>query len=179
MIRRPPRSTLFPYTTLFRSHGVAADAGLVLFVDKLEIGLGVNDIGATIQWDHTDLDRYTYDTVSNTNVKTPLERDTKFKSQFPVTGSANVAYRTKKMTVAATLDRTANERWIPRAGAEMWVGPTPLRGGVYLDSYQLLQFTAGSGVKFGKLGLDVAFATQSRGITTKRGLEMAASLAIY
>src|SRR2546430_8433010 len=26
MIRRPPRSTLFPYTTLFRSHG--ADAGL-------------------------------------------------------------------------------------------------------------------------------------------------------
>src|SRR3989454_8203083 len=24
MIRRPPRSTLFPYTTLFRSHGVLA-----------------------------------------------------------------------------------------------------------------------------------------------------------
>src|SRR2546430_12273297 len=24
MIRRPPRSTLFPYTTLFRSHGEAA-----------------------------------------------------------------------------------------------------------------------------------------------------------
>src|SRR5688572_32350095 len=24
MIRRPPRSTLFPYTTLFRSHGVEA-----------------------------------------------------------------------------------------------------------------------------------------------------------
>src|SRR5256885_15785907 len=24
MIRRPPRSTLFPYTTLFRSHGVAS-----------------------------------------------------------------------------------------------------------------------------------------------------------
>src|SRR5258708_18473807 len=26
MIRRPPRSTLFPYTTLFRSRAVAADA---------------------------------------------------------------------------------------------------------------------------------------------------------
>src|SRR3712207_7177958 len=25
MIRRPPRSTLFPYTTLFRSRGVVAD----------------------------------------------------------------------------------------------------------------------------------------------------------
>src|SRR5256885_16452161 len=27
MIRRPPRSTLFPYTTLFRSHGVVHAAG--------------------------------------------------------------------------------------------------------------------------------------------------------
>src|SRR3712207_6949756 len=26
MIRRPPRSTLFPYTTLFRSHGARAAA---------------------------------------------------------------------------------------------------------------------------------------------------------
>src|SRR5260370_18907907 len=25
MIRRPPRSTLFPYTTLFRSHGLLVD----------------------------------------------------------------------------------------------------------------------------------------------------------
>src|SRR2546421_12944363 len=30
MIRRPPRSTLFPYTTLFRSQ----DAGLVLFLPE-------------------------------------------------------------------------------------------------------------------------------------------------
>src|SRR3712207_8442862 len=27
MIRRPPRSTLFPYTTLFRSHGVRISDG--------------------------------------------------------------------------------------------------------------------------------------------------------
>src|SRR3712207_7301650 len=27
MIRRPPRSTLFPYTTLFRSRGVRPDRG--------------------------------------------------------------------------------------------------------------------------------------------------------
>src|SRR5438552_10059452 len=30
MIRRPPRSTLFPYTTLFRSYWVAAVAGVVM-----------------------------------------------------------------------------------------------------------------------------------------------------
>src|SRR5256885_14697765 len=28
MIRRPPRSTLFPYTTLFRSQGIAGDDDL-------------------------------------------------------------------------------------------------------------------------------------------------------
>src|SRR2546426_4662164 len=31
MIRRPPRSTLFPYTTLFRSVGVAAEKGALGF----------------------------------------------------------------------------------------------------------------------------------------------------
>src|SRR3712207_7876156 len=30
MIRRPPRSTLFPYTTLFRSEGVSGDVKLDL-----------------------------------------------------------------------------------------------------------------------------------------------------
>src|SRR2546427_4838944 len=30
MIRRPPRSTLFPYTTLFRSHRAAIEAALVV-----------------------------------------------------------------------------------------------------------------------------------------------------
>src|SRR3712207_6868744 len=37
MIRRPPRSTLFPYTTLFRSvlvEGEAADAGHVELADR-------------------------------------------------------------------------------------------------------------------------------------------------
>src|SRR5256885_8708321 len=34
MIRRPPRSTLFPYTTLFRSAGIARHDGRVVFVDR-------------------------------------------------------------------------------------------------------------------------------------------------
>src|SRR2546422_3147166 len=36
MIRRPPRSTLFPYTTLFRSHLVASVVG---FVEAPAVGL--------------------------------------------------------------------------------------------------------------------------------------------
>src|SRR3989454_12012327 len=36
MIRRPPRSTLFPYTTLFRSHPVVSldDAGFIAWARK-------------------------------------------------------------------------------------------------------------------------------------------------
>src|SRR5947207_7525582 len=37
MIRRPPRSTLFPYTTLFRSLGPHALAGGGFFVDGLKV----------------------------------------------------------------------------------------------------------------------------------------------
>src|SRR3989442_3326967 len=34
MIRRPPRSTLFPYTTLFRSHQTSAELELCLALGK-------------------------------------------------------------------------------------------------------------------------------------------------
>src|SRR2546427_11260216 len=37
MIRRPPRSTLFPYTTLFRS-GIAARGGVVAVGDVVDTG---------------------------------------------------------------------------------------------------------------------------------------------
>src|SRR5687767_15574614 len=41
MIRRPPRSTLFPYTTLFRSCGYPRDAAaaLLIEVDGLAVGM--------------------------------------------------------------------------------------------------------------------------------------------
>src|SRR3989442_4101286 len=40
MIRRPPRSTLFPYTTLFRSLAVGDFAALV--VDQLDLVIGAH-----------------------------------------------------------------------------------------------------------------------------------------
>src|SRR2546430_7734343 len=42
MIRRPPRSTLFPYTTLFRSHAAARDA-LPGSAARRSAGPGVRD----------------------------------------------------------------------------------------------------------------------------------------
>src|SRR3712207_7640078 len=43
MIRRPPRSTLFPYTTLFRS-GVGARASLRSDADLDELAVGGDDV---------------------------------------------------------------------------------------------------------------------------------------
>src|SRR5256885_5532233 len=41
MIRRPPRSTLFPYTTLFRSHQLGAGLAAALVGDVGELHAGV------------------------------------------------------------------------------------------------------------------------------------------
>src|SRR2546430_11713119 len=40
MIRRPPRSTLFPYTTLFRSN-VIADPARAAAVEKTHLAIGI------------------------------------------------------------------------------------------------------------------------------------------
>src|SRR5438874_9938654 len=61
MIRRPPRSTLFPYTTLFRSHlsarisapvgrsrglaGFPAEAGGFAGAEPVGLGAGLEDVG--------------------------------------------------------------------------------------------------------------------------------------
>ncbi len=159
--------------------GFGADVGVALFAGGLEIGVGVNDLGSTITWERTRLRRMTYDSASDLEQTVTIESDAEYTSRFPVTGTLNVVRRSGRLLLGGTLDRTANERWIPRVGLEAWSGPIPLRAGAYLDTYRLVQFTAGSGVKLGPVGLDLALATSSRGITTARGVELAASLALY
>src|SRR5256884_3395164 len=39
MIRRPPRSTLFPYTTLFRSLGIGANTAIFTLLDQVLLRL--------------------------------------------------------------------------------------------------------------------------------------------
>src|SRR3712207_8672537 len=58
MIRRPPRSTLFPYTTLFRSHktmrGWAAKGKCTMgWFYGFKLHLVINDKGEIIQWQLT------------------------------------------------------------------------------------------------------------------------------
>src|SRR2546430_11333408 len=46
MIRRPPRSTLFPYTTLFRSRQVVRDPALPVHHEHVLVRAGGEDEGA-------------------------------------------------------------------------------------------------------------------------------------
>src|SRR3712207_8343442 len=48
MIRRPPRSTLFPYTTLFRSINSAANHGRVLTEPPAPVGMTQEGDGASL-----------------------------------------------------------------------------------------------------------------------------------
>src|SRR3712207_9108204 len=48
MIRRPPRSTLFPYTTLFRSHAKASTSSHVSGVEAVGDGWARSEYGATV-----------------------------------------------------------------------------------------------------------------------------------
>src|SRR3712207_9018271 len=49
MIRRPPRSTLFPYTTLFRSEYRARDGGAGVDVDELYVKYAVINEGPKLK----------------------------------------------------------------------------------------------------------------------------------
>src|SRR2546429_5813772 len=60
MIRRPPRSTLFPYTTLFRSRvrELATAHGIVLIFDEVKTGVVLAYGGATEYFNvQPDIDR--------------------------------------------------------------------------------------------------------------------------
>src|SRR3712207_8657949 len=78
MIRRPPRSTLFPYTTLFRSLGVAVERAR-LYAHSLEAG-AVEE--------RNRLAREIHDTIAQGLAATALDR----KSTRLNSSHANISY---------------------------------------------------------------------------------------
>src|SRR3712207_8544754 len=72
MIRRPPRSTLFPYTTLFRSAGKTTLFRLIMGLDQADGG--TFEVGETVKLayvdqQHKDIDpnKSVYDVVAQGN----------------------------------------------------------------------------------------------------------------
>jgi len=158
-------------------HGTGADVGGVAFCDNWEFGLGINDLGSEIHW-KTTVKQHVYDDVTNQFTTTTLGSDVDFTSRIPATVTVNLAKRSDSMTLAADVVDT-ELRSVFHMGVERWMGMLALRAGTYCDTNGRWQFTSGTGLRFGKVGLDLAVATHSRNVEEARAAELCASLTLY
>src|SRR5256885_10285280 len=81
MIRRPPRSTLFPYTTLFRSAAEMVALGLIaaLLAQELQLCLGLHALGRGL---HARSEEHTSELQSPCNLVCRLLLEKKKKQPY-------------------------------------------------------------------------------------------------
>ena len=159
-------------------HGVGGDVGVAWVSGPIELGVGVNDIGATLTWSDTRQDTLRYDTTSNTIRTTPGPNHFTTKTKLPVSFIANVAYAVGLTTLGADVLNNGRGTTI-HVGGEQRLGLFALRGGVARDQRKRIEFGWGGGVRLGPLGLDVGFWTHTNSLSNERGVTMATSFAIY
>jgi hypothetical protein len=141
--------------------------------------VGVNDIGATLTWKDTRVQRVYYDTTTDSIKVRTIQPSVQSKTKLPVSYIANIAYRMGQgITLGA--DIVDNGRGTAEhVGAEVRFGALALRGGVARDTRKKVEFGTGAGLRLGPLGLDVGFWTHSNSLSNARAITMATSLSIY
>ena len=159
-------------------HGVGGDVGVVWISGPLELGLGVNDIGATLTWSDVRVERETYSSATDSFVTVPIANHVQAKTKLPVSYIANVAFSVGATTVGANLLDTGRGTTV-HVGGEQRLGPLTLRSGIARDQRKKLQFGWGGGLRFGFLSLDVGFWTHSNALSDQRAITMATSVSIY
>ena len=160
-------------------HGVGGDVGLVWISGPFEVGLGANDIGAKLTWDHTKIQRFVFDTALNKILDSVVVADTTSKTTLPITYLANAALHMGTGTIVGGDVVNTGRGTIIHVGVEQRTGPFAVRGGVSRDQRRKMQFGFGGGLKFGSIGLDVGFWTHSNSLSTQRAITMATSITIY
>jgi hypothetical protein len=159
-------------------HGIGVDLGVVWVSGPIEVGLGVNDIGATLTWGDTRTDFQHYDTTTDQIVTDSVHKNQETKTKLPVLYLGNLAYTTGSTTVGLNVINGGNGTKL-RVGAEQRFGPFVVRGGLGRDERKKLQFGGGGGIRLGPMELDVGFATNSNSLSDERSITMATSLSIY
>jgi hypothetical protein len=160
-------------------HGVGGDIGFVYVSGPVEVGLGVNDIGATLTWKDTRVERDTFDTVNNDLATTLVANHVSSKTKLPITYVANASLELGTNTTAGAMILNNGRGTSIQLGVEQRVGPLAVRGGVARDQRKRVQLGLGTGLRFGAFSLDVGFATHSGSLSNVRGITMASSLSIY
>jgi len=156
-------------------HGVGGDVGLAWVSGPVEVGIGVNDIGATITWPDTRQDSAFY---RDSSYSRPVADHVRTTTKLPVSYLANVAYTVGRTTLGADVLNTGRGVTV-HVGGEQRLGLLALRGGVARDQRKRLEFGWGGGLRLGAVGLDVGFWTHTNSLSNARGITMATSLAIY
>jgi hypothetical protein len=152
--------------------GRGLDLGVVWLAGGVELGLGVNDIGTTFDW-------RVKETWARDDTTEVIETDEPLTSTVPTTAVANAAMRIGRFLVAGDVVRGIQVT-TGHLGAETWLGKAlALRVGASLDANALFQYSGGAGLRFGKIGVDLAVASNSRNLSRERGLELGAGLAFY
>ncbi|HYK82508.1 MAG TPA: hypothetical protein VEU55_05135 [Gemmatimonadales bacterium] len=183
---KPVGQTLTQYSKWGNSfgHGVGGDVGAAWVSGPIEVGVGVNDIGATLTWPDTRLDSAFYrdstaaHTGSSVPYSTPVANHVETKTKLPVSYLVNLAYAVGYTTLGADVLNTGTGTTL-HVGGEQRLGTVVVRGGVARDQRKRLEFGWGGGLRFGALGLDVGFWTHSNSLSNTRAITMATSLSIY
>ncbi|MGH7536428.1 MAG: hypothetical protein ACREMG_12745, partial [Gemmatimonadales bacterium] len=117
--------------------GIGVDVGVVWVSGPLELGLGVNDIGAKLTWSDTRVDSVAYVDVTTPGVddslvSIKLADHVETMTTLPLSYVANVAYSVGAVTFGGTILNGGRGTSV-QLGAEKRFGPLALRGGVARD----------------------------------------------
>lgn len=177
----PTVDALVQYSKPGRSfgHGFGGDIGVVYVTGPVEVGFGINDIGAKLTWSDTRVERDTFDTAANNFGSSLVADHVSSKTNLPVTYVANAALELGTNTTAGGMILNNGRGTTIQIGVEQRVGPLALRGGVSRDQRKRVQLGWGTGLRFGSFSLDVGFATHSSSLSSARGITMASSISIY
>ncbi|HVH08795.1 MAG TPA: hypothetical protein VM736_03285 [Gemmatimonadales bacterium] len=165
-------------------HGFGGDVGVAWVSGPIELGLGVNDIGATITWSDTRQDSAFYrdSTVARNGPSVWYSQlaanHVETTTKLPVSYIANLAYSVGYTTLGADVLNTGRGTTV-HVGGEQRVGLVALRGGIARDQRKRLEFGWGGGLRLGALGLDVGFWTHTNSLSNERAITMATSVSIY
>jgi len=160
-------------------HGIGTDVGFVYASGPVEVGLGVNDIGATLTWSDTRADSLFFRSDSNDFASAQIANHISSKTKLPITYVANASLELGTNTTAGAMILNNGRGTSIQLGMEQRVGPLALRGGVARDQRKRVQLGWGTGLRFGPVSLDVGFATHSSSLSNTRGITMATSISIY
>ena len=156
-------------------HGVGGDVGIAWISGPIELGVGVNDIGATLTWSDTRQDSVFY---RDSTFSKPFRNHVSTTTKLPVSYVANVTYTVGKTTLGADVLNAGRGATV-HVGGEQRIGLIALRGGIARDQRKRIEFGWGGGVRLGALGLDVGFWTHTNSLSNERGVTMATSFSIY